>query len=68
VTGTPTLTLNSGVTASYTAGDGTNALTFHYTVAAGESTTDRPQRYGARAGKRRLILTIPTDRNEHTKR
>ena len=40
VTGTPTLSLNSGGTATYTGGDGTNTLTFHYTVAAGETTTD----------------------------
>jgi hypothetical protein len=32
--GTPTLALNDGGTATYTAGDGTNALTFSYTVAS----------------------------------
>ena len=38
--GTPTLTLNDGGTATYTGGSGTNALTFSYTVAAGENTSD----------------------------
>ncbi len=38
--GTPTLTLNDGGTASYTGGSGTNALTFSYTVAAGQNTAD----------------------------
>ena len=37
--GTPTLTLNDGGTATYTSGSGTNALTFSYTVAAGQNTT-----------------------------
>ena len=36
--GTPTLTLNNGGTATYTGGSGTNALTFSYTVGAGQST------------------------------
>ena len=35
--GTPTLTLNDGGTATYTSGSGTNALTFNYTVAAGQN-------------------------------
>ena len=35
--GTPTLTLNDGATATYTGGSGTNALTFSYTVAAGQN-------------------------------
>jgi beta-glucanase (GH16 family) len=35
-----TLTLNDGGTATYTSGSGTNALTFSYTVAAGQNTTD----------------------------
>jgi Tol biopolymer transport system component len=39
-TGTPTLALNSGGTARYTSGSGTNVLTFTYTVAAGESSGD----------------------------
>ena len=38
--GTPTLTLNDGGTATYTGGSGTNALTFSYTVAAGQNTAD----------------------------
>ena len=37
VTGTPTLTLNDGGTATYTGGSGSNALTFAYTVGAGDS-------------------------------
>jgi hypothetical protein len=36
--GTPTLTLNDGGTATYTSGSGSNALTFSYTVAAGQNT------------------------------
>jgi Ca2+-binding RTX toxin-like protein len=38
--GTPTLTLNDGGTATYTGGSGTGALTFNYTVAAGQNTAD----------------------------
>ena len=38
--GTPTLTLNDGGTATYTGGSGTNALTFSYTVLAGQNTPD----------------------------
>ena len=34
----PTLTLNDGGIATYTGGSGTNALTFSYTVAAGQNT------------------------------
>ena len=37
--GTPTLTLNDGGTATYSGGSGTNALTFSYTVAAGQNTS-----------------------------
>ena len=37
VTGTPQLALNSGGTATYASGSGTNTLTFNYTVAAGQS-------------------------------
>ena len=37
--GTPTLTLNDGGTATYGGGSGTNALTFSYTVAAGQNTS-----------------------------
>ncbi|AFY80093.1 Ig-like domain-containing protein [Oscillatoria acuminata] len=40
VTGTPELTLNSGGSATYNSGTGTNTLTFNYTVATGESATD----------------------------
>ncbi len=38
--GSPTLTLNDGGVASYTGGSGTTALTFSYTVAAGQNTPD----------------------------
>ena len=38
--GTPTLTLNDGGTATYTGGSGTSALTFSYTVGAGQDTAD----------------------------
>jgi large repetitive protein len=37
VTGTPLLALNSGGTASYSSGSGTDTLTFTYTVAAGQN-------------------------------
>jgi gliding motility-associated-like protein len=40
VTGIPELALNSGGKALYTSGSGTTALTFTYTVAAGENSTD----------------------------
>ena len=40
VTGTPSLALNDGGTATYVAGSGTSALTFSYTVAAGQNTAD----------------------------
>ena len=36
--GTPTLTLNDGGTATYTSGSGIGALTFSYTVGAGQNT------------------------------
>ena len=36
--GTPTLTLNDGGTAIYSGGSGTEAVTFSYTVAAGQNT------------------------------
>jgi subtilisin-like proprotein convertase family protein len=39
VTGTPQLALNSGGTASYSAGSGTSTLTFTYTVAAGQNSS-----------------------------
>jgi hypothetical protein len=38
--GAPTLTLNDGGAATYTGGSGTTALTFSYTVAAGQNTPD----------------------------
>ncbi|SEE85431.1 hypothetical protein SAMN05444161_7459 [Rhizobiales bacterium GAS191] len=38
--GVPTLALNDGGTASYVGGTGTTALTFSYTVAAGQNTSD----------------------------
>jgi Ca2+-binding RTX toxin-like protein len=38
--GTPTLALNDGGVAAYSGGSGTGALTFSYTVAAGQSTSD----------------------------
>ena len=38
VGGAPTLALNDGGTATYTGGSGTTALTFSYTVAAGQNT------------------------------
>jgi hypothetical protein len=38
--GTPTLSLNDGGSATYTGGSGTSALTFTYTVAAGQNTSD----------------------------
>ena len=38
--GTPMLVLNNGATASYVGGSGTDALTFSYTVAAGQDTGD----------------------------
>ncbi|MFH1419875.1 MAG: Ig-like domain-containing protein, partial [Planctomycetota bacterium] len=40
VTGTPTLSLDSGGTASYTGGSGTSALTFSYTVGASQNSAD----------------------------
>ena len=39
VTGTPTLTLNDGGTATYVNGSGTSTLTFDYTVGPGQNTT-----------------------------
>ena len=38
--GTPTFSLNDGGTATYVSGSGTNALTFSYTVLAGQSAAD----------------------------
>ena len=39
VTGTPTLTLNDGGTASYVSGSGSSTLVFSYTVALGQNAT-----------------------------
>ena len=39
VTGTPQLALNSGGTASYSGGNGTDTLTFLYVVAAGQNSS-----------------------------
>src|SRR5262249_22840867 len=38
--GTPTLTLNDGGAATYTGSSGSNSLTFSYTVATGQNTSD----------------------------
>ena len=38
--GSPTLALNDGGTATYVGGSGTSALTFSYTVTAGQNTSD----------------------------
>jgi hypothetical protein len=40
VTGTPQLALNDGGVAKYVSGNGTSTLTFNYTVAVGQNTTD----------------------------
>ena len=40
VSGTPTLVLNSGGSATYQSGSGTSALTFSYTVVGGENSSD----------------------------
>ncbi len=40
VTGTPTLALNTGGSASYLSGSGSNILVFRYTVASGHNTAD----------------------------
>ncbi|QWD61816.1 Ig-like domain-containing protein, partial [Polynucleobacter sp. MWH-UH25E] len=40
VTGSPTLTLSDGGTASYVSGSGTSSLVFSHTVGAGQSTSD----------------------------
>ena len=37
--GTPTVTLNDGATATYSGGSGSSALTFGYTVGAGQNTS-----------------------------
>lgn len=38
VTGTPTLALNDGATATYASGSGTASLTFNYTIGSGQNT------------------------------
>src|SRR5207237_1401511 len=40
VSGTPTLALNSGGTASYGSGSGSSTLTFDYTVGTGDNSSD----------------------------
>jgi hypothetical protein len=40
VTGTPTIALNSGGTASYVSGSGNATLTFNYTISGGETNAD----------------------------
>jgi gliding motility-associated-like protein len=40
VTGAPTLALNSGGAATYASGSGTATLTFNYTIAGGDASTD----------------------------
>ena len=40
VTGTPQIALNDGGTATYASGSGSSTLTFNYTVAAGNNTSD----------------------------
>jgi autotransporter-associated beta strand protein len=40
INGTPTLALNTGRTATYSSGSGTNTLTFTYTVQAGDTSAD----------------------------
>ena len=40
VTGSPTITLNNGAVVALTSGGGTNTLTFHYTAAPGQGTSD----------------------------
>jgi hypothetical protein len=40
VTGTPTISLSSGGTASYSSGSGSNSLVFTYAVGAGQTATN----------------------------
>jgi hypothetical protein len=40
VTGTPTLTLNTGASASYSGGSGGSTLSFTYNIAGGENSAD----------------------------
>ena len=64
--GTPTLTLNDGGTATYSGGSGTSALTFSYTVGAGQNTA-APRRHRGqsqlRNHHRRMPAMPPTCRS-----
>jgi len=67
VTGTPTLTLNSGATVAYTSGTGTAALTFSYTVGAADSATaldvtaiNLPGGATIKNGATDAVLTVPS--------
>ena len=53
VTGVPTLTLNDGGIATYVSGSGTSALTFHYTVANGDTAVAALAATGGRPQRRR---------------
>jgi hypothetical protein len=57
--GTPTLTLNDGGTATYACGSGSNALTFSYTVGAGQNTSDLAVK-AINLGAARPSRTAPT--------
>ena len=58
--GSPTLSLNDGGTATYTSGSGTSALTFSYTVLAGQNTPDLMARQStSTAPPFRMDLVIP---------
>ena len=59
--GTPTLTLNDGGTATYTSGSGTNALTFSYTVGAGQNISASGCD-GGQSQRRRPSRTVPAMR------
>ena len=56
--GSPTLTLNDGGTATYVSGSGTSALTFSYTVGAGQNTSALGGD-GGQSQRRRLSRTAP---------
>ena len=57
--GTPTLVLNDGGIATYTGGSGTAALTFSYTVAAGQNTADLAVTLAVNLGHLRPSRTAP---------
>ena len=70
--GVPTLSLNNGGTASYTGGSGSNALTFSYTVGAGDDTSDltvtrQPERGDGqrRSGQQRRPLGSSNQPDRH---